>query len=161
MTLHCDWFCTYKPISEGSVFMGNDHALEIAGIGAVKIKMFDGSIHTIQGVRHVKGLKKNLLSIGQLDDLECKTHIEGGVLKVVKGALVVIKAEKIGVNLYMLLGDTLQEADALVASDGLEELTMIWHRKLGHMPERGLKVLWNIIWFLGSNRLIYHFVSIV
>ena len=43
--------------------MGNDHALKIASIGTVKIKMFDGSIRTIQGVRHVKGLKKNLLSI--------------------------------------------------------------------------------------------------
>ena len=50
MTPRRDWFCTYKPVSEGSVFMGNDHALEIADIGAVKIKMFDGSIRTIQGV---------------------------------------------------------------------------------------------------------------
>ena len=74
------------------MFMGNDHALEIAGIGTVKLKMYDGTVRTIQGVRHVKGLKKNLLSIGQLDDLGCKTHIEGGILKVLKGALVVMKA---------------------------------------------------------------------
>ena len=92
MTPRQDWFCTYEPISEGSVFMGNDHALEIAGIGTVKLKMYDGTVCTIQGVRHVKGLKKNLLSIGQLDDLGCKTHIEGGILKVLKGALVVMKA---------------------------------------------------------------------
>ena len=84
MTPRQDWFCTYEPISEGFVFMGNDHALEIAGIGTVKIKMYDGTICTMQGVRHVKGLKKNLLSTGQLDDIECKTHIEGGILKVVK-----------------------------------------------------------------------------
>jgi len=43
--------------------MGNDHALEVAGIGTVKIKMHDGIVRTIQGVRHVKDLKKNLLSI--------------------------------------------------------------------------------------------------
>ena len=90
MTPHRDWFCTYEPVLEGSVFMGNDHALEIVGMGTVKIKMFDGSIRSLQGVRHVKGLKKNLLSIGQLDELGCKTHIEGGILKVVKGALVEI-----------------------------------------------------------------------
>ena len=88
--------------------MGNDHALEIAGIGSVQIKMYDGTVRTIQGVRHVKGLKKNLLSIGQLDDLRCKTHIEGGILKILKGVLVVMKAEKVAANLYMLMGDTLQ-----------------------------------------------------
>jgi hypothetical protein len=27
--------------------MGNDHALEIVGIGTIKLKMYDGSIHTI------------------------------------------------------------------------------------------------------------------
>jgi hypothetical protein len=54
------------------VFIGNDHALEIAGIGTIKLKMYNGSIHTISGVRHVKGLKKNLFSVGQFDSLGCK-----------------------------------------------------------------------------------------
>ena len=63
MTPRRDQFCTYEPISVGFVFMGNDHALEIAGVGSIKIKMFNGSIHKIEGVRHVKSLKKNLLSI--------------------------------------------------------------------------------------------------
>ena len=105
--------------------MGDDHALEIAGVGNIKIKMFDGSINTIQEVRHVKGLKKNLLSIGQLDNLGCKTHIKGGILKVVKGALVVMKAEKTIANLNMLLGDTLQKVEASIASTNQKETTMM------------------------------------
>jgi len=40
--------------------------------------MYDDIVCTIQEVRHVMDLKKNLLSIGQLDDLGCKIHIEGG-----------------------------------------------------------------------------------
>ena len=114
MTPHRDWFCTYELVSEGYVFMGDDHALEIAGVGIVKIKMFNGSIRTIQGVGHIKGLKKNLLSIGQLDNLDCKTHIEDGILKVVKGALGVMKAEKTIANLYMFLGDMLQKTEASI-----------------------------------------------
>ncbi|KAJ0084768.1 hypothetical protein Patl1_29612 [Pistacia atlantica] len=50
MTSHRYWFQTYKPISEGSVFMSNDHALEIVGIGTIKLKLFDGIIRTIQRV---------------------------------------------------------------------------------------------------------------
>ena len=141
MTPRRDWFCTYEPVSEGSVFMGNDDALEIAGVSTVKIKMYDGTIRTIQGVRHVKGLKKSLLFIGQLDDLGCKTHVENGILKVVKGALVVMKAKKISSNLYMLLGDTMLKGEASVASTSQEESALMWHCRLGHMSECGLKIL--------------------
>jgi len=35
-----------------------------------------------------------------LDGLGCRTHIEGGIFKVVKGSLVVIKANKIATNIY-------------------------------------------------------------
>ncbi|KAH9679836.1 hypothetical protein KPL71_026295 [Citrus sinensis] len=140
MTSRREWFHTYEPISEGSVYMGNDHALEIAGIGTIKIKMFDGIIRTIGEVRHVNGLKKNLLSLGQMDSHGYKTHVENGIMKIVKGTLVLMKAEKIGANLFMFKGETLQEADACVASNG-EESTMMWHLKLGHMSEQGLKIL--------------------
>lgn len=89
----------------------------------------------------MKGLKKHLLSIGQLDDLGCKTHAEGGILKVVRGALVVMKAEKLSTNLYIIMGETLQEGDVSIASTSQENSTTMWHRKLGHMSERGLEVL--------------------
>lgn len=142
MTSRREWFDQYEPISGGSVYMGNDHVLEIAGIGTIKLKMYDGTIRTIQKVRHVKGLKKNLLSLGQLDDGGCKTRIENGIMKIVKGTLVVMKAEKVAANLYMLMGETHKEAELAVAvSSSGEESTMLWHRKLGHMTERGLKIL--------------------
>ena len=64
MTSRREWFHTYEPISGGSVYMGDDHALEIAGIGTIKIKMFNGTVRIIEEVRHVKDLKKNLLSLG-------------------------------------------------------------------------------------------------
>lgn len=50
MTPCWDWFCTYEPILEGFMFMGNDHAYEIFGIDTVKLKMYDGTILTIQKV---------------------------------------------------------------------------------------------------------------
>jgi len=47
MTPNRHWFHTYEPISEGLVFMGNYHALEIAGIVTIKLKMYDILIRTI------------------------------------------------------------------------------------------------------------------
>lgn len=55
MTPQRDWFHTYDDISEGSVFMGNDHVLEITGIEIIKLKMYDNLIHTILKVWHLKG----------------------------------------------------------------------------------------------------------
>ena len=42
----------------------------------------------------------------------------------------------------MLMGETLQEAEACVASDGSsEKFVMVWHCKLGHMSKQGMKIL--------------------
>ncbi|KAH9751148.1 hypothetical protein KPL71_014161 [Citrus sinensis] len=75
-----------------------------------------------------------------MDSHGYKTHVETGIMKIVKGALVLMKAEKISANLFMLKGETLQEADACVASNE-EEPTMMGHLKLGHMSKQGLKIL--------------------
>jgi transposase InsO family protein len=52
-----------------------------------------------------------------------------------------MKAEKLSANLYILMGETLQEGDVSIASTSQENSTTMWHRRLGHMLERGLKVL--------------------
>lgn len=142
MTSRREWFHQYKPISGGSVFMGDDHALDVIGIGSIKIKMYDRTIRTIQEVRHVKDLRKNLLSLGQLDENGCSYKTHGGVMKILKGALVVMKAEKVVANLYVLKGETHQEGEGSTAlANSFEKSTMMWHQKLGHMSERGLKIL--------------------
>ena len=96
--------------------------------------MFDSTIRTIGDVRHVNALKKNLLSLGQIDSHRCKTHVEIEIMKIVKGMLILMKAEKIDINIFMLKGETLHEADACVASNR-EESIMMWHIKLGHMSK--------------------------
>ena len=65
--------------------------------------MFNGTIRTIEKVRHVKDLK-NISSLGQIDSLAHKTYVENGIIKIVKGALALMKVEKIGTNLFMFKG---------------------------------------------------------
>ena len=50
MTSQREWFHKFEPVSGGSIHIGDDHALEIAGIGTIKIKMFDGTVCTFQEV---------------------------------------------------------------------------------------------------------------
>ena len=110
------------------MFMGNDHALEIVGISPFKLKMYSDTVCTIKDVRHVKGLMKNRLFLGQLDSIGCKTHVKNGIMKVVKGAFVVMKVEKVAINLYMLKRETLEEVEAVVSTNSEEESKMMWHQ---------------------------------
>lgn len=67
--------------------------------------MHDGAGRTLRNVRHVPNLRKNLISLGVLEENGCKIILENGVLKVVCGSLVVMK----GVchrNLYPLICET-------------------------------------------------------
>lgn len=89
--------------------------MEIVGIGVIEPKMYYAMIHTIQKVCNIYGLKKILLSLGQLYDA-CSRRI----IKIVKGVLTVIKANKIIAILYMLLVKSLQKTGAFVKQLMLE-----------------------------------------
>jgi len=106
--------------------MGNDHALEIAGIDTIKLKMYDGSICTISKVWHVKGLKKKISFVGQFDNLGSKIQINNGIMKIIKRALMVLKVRKIAANLFVLMRETHHEVEASIASASpLEEKMMM------------------------------------
>ena len=70
--------------------MGNNATCKIADIGSIQIKMVDGMVRTFSDVRHVPGLKKHLISLGTLDKNGCRIACQGGVLKVIRGSLVVM-----------------------------------------------------------------------
>ncbi|GKC30499.1 retrovirus-related pol polyprotein from transposon TNT 1-94, partial [Tanacetum coccineum] len=120
----------------------NDHELKIIVIGSIMVKMHDGTVRTIRDVRHVEGLKKNLLSLGQLDDLGCKVEIQNKIMKIIKGTLVLMRGEKVAANLYQLKGEIMKETEASVASHSpSHRVAITWHQKLGHMSEQGMKIL--------------------
>ena len=105
MFLHRNWFSTYQSIDDGVVFMGNDISCKIVWIGSIKVKMYDGIVRMLINVRHVPKLRKNLIYLGVLNFVGYRCTTQGGVLKVSKGILVVMKEKRIG-NLYQLEGRT-------------------------------------------------------
>nr|GEY73809.1 Gag-Pol polyprotein [Tanacetum cinerariifolium] len=119
------------------VWLCNDHELKIIGIRSIMVKMHDGTARTIRDVRHVEGLKKNLLSLGQLDDLGCKVEIQNKIMKIIKGTLVLMRGEKVTTNLYQLKREIMEEAKASVASHSpSHRVAVTWHQKLGLMFEQ-------------------------
>eukprot|EP00253_Pinus_taeda_P017465 PITA_17465 len=103
MCIHKTWFKEYKSINDGVVYMGNDVTCNIVGIGSVQLQMFDGTTRILTDVRHVPDLREKMISLGELDSNGYKTIIQGGVMKIYKGILLVMKAKKVG-NLFQIEG---------------------------------------------------------
>ncbi|KAK2998859.1 hypothetical protein RJ639_022999 [Escallonia herrerae] len=104
--------------------------------------MHDGIVRTLTDVKHVPELRKILISLGTLDSNGCSYRAAGGVTRIMKGALVVMKGLKQN-SLYLLQGSTVTgaAAEAASSSDIDSDTTKLWHMHLGHMSERGMDVL--------------------
>ena len=81
--------------------MDNDAQCNVIGNGTVRIKTHDSVVRTLSKVHHIPDLKCILISLGTLESNGCKYSIEGGVLKISTGALVLMKGERQG-SLYIL-----------------------------------------------------------
>ncbi|KAG8503716.1 hypothetical protein CXB51_001714 [Gossypium anomalum] len=139
MSPNRDWFTTYEMVSEGVVLMKNSTSCKIAGVGIIKVKMFNGVVRTLSDVRHVPELKRNLILLSTLDSKGYRYTAESGALKISKGSLVVMKGQRKTVKLYVLQGSTVT-GDTVVASSSLsdDDITKLWHMRLGHMSENGM-----------------------
>ncbi|CAA0833091.1 Thioredoxin H2 [Striga hermonthica] len=85
ITPNREWFATYKSGNSGSVFLGDDRCCGIVGIGDVKIKI-NGFIP--------------------------KADEDRETIKIVKGALTVMKGRITAGNIYKLLGTVLDKGES-------------------------------------------------
>ena len=139
MTPNKDFFTTYKRVDGGNVTLGNNVTCKVVDVGSIQV-MFDSMVRTLVDVRHVPGLKKNLISLGTLDKNGCRISCQGGVMKVTRGSLVVMKGKMNG-SLYALEGSTISDSVNVTTSIIFDEETKLWHLRLGHMGETGMHEL--------------------
>ncbi|KAE8685870.1 cytochrome P450 71A9-like [Hibiscus syriacus] len=119
----------------GKVHLADDETLKIVGKGDIRLKLPNQTTWKLTGVRHILGLKRNLISVGQLDGEGYSTTFSGCEWKITKGALVIARGKKTG-TLYIT--SNLENIIAVADADGKSNL---WHQRLGHMSEKGMKTL--------------------
>ncbi|KAJ4710008.1 Retrovirus-related Pol polyprotein from transposon TNT 1-94 [Melia azedarach] len=136
-----EWFTTYEQVDGGNISMANSSICKPVGIGSIKIRTHDGKFCTLNNVRHVPLMTKNLISLSMLDNKGFSFQGEGGVLHVCKGSNVVLKGVKRG-TLYFLQGSTLSSSVAVASLEiDKDNMTKLWHMRLGHMSARGMQIL--------------------
>ncbi|RVW39505.1 Retrovirus-related Pol polyprotein from transposon TNT 1-94 [Vitis vinifera] len=106
-TPHREIIQNYVAGDFGKVYLADGSALDVVGLGDVRISLPNG--HAILFV--------------------------GGTWKVTKGARVLARGNKTG-TLYM----TSCPRDTIAVADASTD-TSLWHRRLGHMSEKGMKML--------------------
>lgn len=101
----------------------------------------------------ILNLKRNLITLSTLYSKGYKYTSKGGVLKVSKGALIVMKGQRKFAQLFVLQGSTvIDDADVTTSSLSDDDVTRLWHIYLGHISE-------NVMAELSRRRLLdkqYH-----
>ena len=54
--------------------LGDDHLCKVIDIKNVQVRMFDGIMRTLMNVKHIPELKKNLVSLGYLENYGFNFH---------------------------------------------------------------------------------------
>ncbi|KAA0065687.1 retrovirus-related Pol polyprotein from transposon TNT 1-94 [Cucumis melo var. makuwa] len=101
--------------SKGLVYMGNDNACKIVGIGSVTLKFKDGTATFLRNMRHVPSLKRNLIFLGMLDSIGCEYKGSAGRFEILKDFKIVLFGTKI--NGLFLIKEAPMNHDALIVSN--------------------------------------------
>ncbi|KFK32108.1 hypothetical protein AALP_AA6G199700 [Arabis alpina] len=126
-----DLFTTY------SVKMGNDAIAKVAGIGDICLETSTGTRLLLKGVKHVPDIRLNLISTGKLDDEGFYSLFGGGKWKLTRGSMVMARGDKHSFFYWMQAKVSKDIVNVVENDDAIE----LWHKRLGHMSEKGLSVL--------------------
>jgi hypothetical protein len=96
-------------------------------------------------------MARNLIYVRKMEDAWVKTIFEKGTCSMVRGEMVLMKEVRFG-TMYKLLGSTISGGcnSSIVPNIGVEEeitpivsreKVMLWHQRLGHIGEKGLRLL--------------------
>ena len=123
----------YRDTEISKVYLADGKALEVCGRGEAHIQTKQG-LWILKNVRFVPKLSKQLISVSQLDDEGIQASFGSGSWKITKGVRIVARGQKNG-TLY------LTDESNLFATISTAENSTLWHNRMGHISEKGLKVL--------------------
>ena len=67
-TSHQEIIQNYVTGDFGKVYLADDTTLDVVDMGYARILLPNGSVWLLEKVRHIPDLRRNLISVGQLDD---------------------------------------------------------------------------------------------
>ncbi|CAL2267030.1 unnamed protein product [Prunus armeniaca] len=124
------------------VKMGTGEVVPVAGKGTLVIKTKLGKKH-IHEVMLVPGLEENFLSVGQMMEHGYHLVFGGNVVSVYDNQSLenlIVKVQMTNNRCFPL---TMMHASELVLKASVTHCLQTWHKRLGHLNERSMKLLEN------------------
>ena len=137
MSPNKNWFQNFSENVTGTVYMGNNNTCKVMGIGNINLKLHDGKVRLLTNVRYVPSLKRNLISLGTLDELGFCYQAKNGCLNVFKDKNLILSGTKKN-GLYVLDDYYYNNVRTNTAFVFENDKTTLWHLRLGHMSQKGL-----------------------
>jgi hypothetical protein len=134
-----DWFCDFENVNGGQVLMGNHMACQVKGIGTITLRVKDNNVLVLEKTRYVPDLQRNLISLGVLDDLNYDIMINAGYIKILRNSHLIVEAPKRH-GLYILQTQNIFDSTSAALSVSNDK-SQIWHKRLGHISDKGLQIL--------------------
>jgi transposase InsO family protein len=136
-------FVEYENIAPKAVYMGDNNKQDAVGQGSVKM-VLDVAGNALKAkftnVLFVPNLKSNLISVSRLIKDGFSVQFGVGGCAIYKNGVVV--AQGVSENrLYRLNGRIVYYEKACVAHASASTDAELWHRRLGHLSESGMKSL--------------------
>ncbi|KAA0059159.1 Retrovirus-related Pol polyprotein from transposon TNT 1-94 [Cucumis melo var. makuwa] len=119
ITPNRDFLINFQKSDGGKVLLGDNGTYEVKGSDSVLIATHDGMSRMLTNVRYVPELKRNLISLGELNRSGYTIKFENGIMKVTKGSLVKLRGT-LRNGLYVLEGTVVSEATEQSEFDGVQ-----------------------------------------
>lgn len=132
-----DYYSSYTPGDYGVVRMGNAGLSKVVGIGEIGLKFETGVELVLHNVKHVPDMRLNIISTGLLDEDGYYNGFGNGLWKLTLGSLIVGRGKKES-KLYVTHPKISKSIVNIVDNVDISEL---WHKRLGHMSEKGMSIL--------------------
>lgn len=136
----------------GQVKFGDGSTVKIEGKGSIVFRCKNGEEWRLNEVYYIPSLCSNIISLGQLSEMGNRVILKGEFLWVFDNQERLLMKVKCSQNrLYKLILETSKSCCLLTKSD---ELSKLWHTRLGHVNYRALELM-------SKNEMVYGFPKMV
>uniref|UniRef100_A0ACD5WTY3 Uncharacterized protein n=1 Tax=Avena sativa TaxID=4498 RepID=A0ACD5WTY3_AVESA len=123
----------------GTVKFGDGSLVDIHGRGTVLFAAAGGQHRALTEVYWIPRLRSNVVSVGQLDEIGCPTHVEDGRMTVRdRQRKIIVRAPRARNRLYPVQLQIVKPV-CLLARTG--DTAWLWHARYGHQHFQGLERL--------------------
>ena len=141
MCFRKEWFLNFTELDGVVVHLADNQPCKIDEISSISLKNHDGSTRVLTDVLYIPKLEKNLIYLETLESKGFTIIMKNGILKVVSGALVMMKGIRRN-NMYLYHGSTTVGTVTTVSKeDKVDDMSRLWHMRLGHTREKSLRAL--------------------